>query len=232
MKYSIVFLITVIFFTFPTNIFASSYGDGIYGDGVYGGDSSSSSNSVQSVTSAATTFFCSLQPPTTAPYLYEIDVTDTSATLFFTPAGNPNDTYFISYGQQTNNESYGTQFPMGNTTGALSYTINALSPNTAYTFMVRGGNGCKPGNWSNSLMITTQKNGIKITKKFYVSQSMAVIQTLKQNPIIQSSPVYIKPPIDEEQKEPEPIKKNFFSLGIHSKFYKKFISKKITYDES
>src|SRR6266567_924495 len=94
------FFISVLFISplfLPLTAFADTYGSGSYGGGVYGAQSSSNnnntSNTVSSAVSAATNtvsaFFCSTQAPSSAPNLYEIDVTNTTAKVFFSPAGGP-----------------------------------------------------------------------------------------------------------------------------------------------
>ena len=50
---------------------------------------------------------------------------------------------------------FGTKFAYGNSDGALSYTINDLEKNTTYYFKIRGGNGCMPGEWSNTVAVKT-----------------------------------------------------------------------------
>lgn len=164
----------------PIIIFASTYGSGTFGGGNYGEGSSPSSGSSgnSSVSNTISSFFCSAQAPSSAPNLYEIDVTSTTAKVFFSPAGGPYDQHYISYGQGNNNEGYGIDVSTGQTSGALFYVIEQLSPGTMYTFKVRGGNGCKPGPWSNTLTIQTLASGSKTTKKFYLNSQAQYIQAL------------------------------------------------------
>ena len=165
----------------PLTALADTYGSGNYGDGAYGAQSSSSnSNPVSSAVSAASNtisaFFCSAQAPSSAPNLYEIDVTSTTAKVFFSPAGGPYDQHFISYGQGNNSEGYGIDLSTSQTSGALFYDIEQLSPSTVYTFKVRGGNGCKAGPWSNTLTIQTLSSRSKAIKKFYPTSQAPYVQ--------------------------------------------------------
>jgi hypothetical protein len=170
----------------PTSVFADTYGSGTYGGGAYGEQgSSSNSNPVSSAISAASNtisaFFCSTQAPSSAPNLYEIDVTSTTAKVFFSPAGGPYDQHFISYGQGNNSEGYGIDLNTSQTSGALFYVIEQLSPSTVYTFKVRGGNGCKAGPWSNTLTIQTLSSRSKAIKKFYPSSQAHYVQAPAAN---------------------------------------------------
>jgi len=179
-------LTTIILFVspvlMPLTAFASTYGSGTYGNCDYntGCTSSSSSNPVNSAVSAASNtisaFFCSAQAPSSAPNLYEIDVTSTTAKVFFSPAGGSYDQHYISYGQGTNSEGYGIDLSTSQSPGALFYVITQLSPSTVYTFKVRGGNGCKPGPWSNTLTIQTLSRSSKTTKKFYPNSQAQYVQ--------------------------------------------------------
>lgn len=111
--------------------------------------SSSGSNNNSSVGAPV----CSDQKPGSAPQLFKIDIAGTSAKLFFAPASDPVNKYFIAYGLTAKAEGYGVEYSQGHSDGVLSYTINLLSPNTTYYFKVRGGNGCVPGDWSNEMEI-------------------------------------------------------------------------------
>lgn len=111
----------------------------------------SSSNSSVSAPS------CSQNAPSGIPNLYQIDSSATSVTLYFTPVLGA-DSYYISYGTNSSANQFGASFSNLDTSGALSYTINDLSPGTTYYFTVRGGNGCATGNWSN--IRSSKTNGI------------------------------------------------------------------------
>lgn len=161
-----------ILFAFPLVTFADTYGSGSYGGGVYNAQSASSTN----VVSAVIAFFCTNQAPSTAPNLYEIDTTNTTAMIYFAPAGNPYDYHYISFGQGNNTEGYGGQINTSQSPGALSYKVNFLSPSTVYTFKVRGGNGCKPGPWSNSLTVQTLSSRSKSMKKFFPNNQVHYIK--------------------------------------------------------
>lgn len=96
--------------------------------------------------------------PDHAPDLFQIDTTETTATLYFTPVNNAVSYYFIRYGFTKYDDRFGVSFNQGSYDGVLSYTINALSPNTKYYFNVRAGNGCAVGKWSNTLTVITRNN--------------------------------------------------------------------------
>src|SRR5882672_5882597 len=172
---NVAFILIMSFFLSPAAAFASTYGSGSYGGCTYTSgcttSDSTSSNSISSAINSArnaiTTFFCTDQPPSSAPNLFQIDVTNTTAQLYFAPAGGPYDRHYVAFGQGNDNEGYGAEFSTNHPTGALTYTVKLLKPSTAYTFKVRGGNGCKPGTWSQTLTVKTQSAKGKKLAKFY-----------------------------------------------------------------
>lgn len=177
-KLSVIFLfISILTFCFPTGVMAANYGDGNYGDCAYGtgctssdGGGSAFSSAVNSAGSAVSAFICTNQAPSSAPNLYQINVTSTTATVYFSPAGSPYDRHYISYGSGNNSEGNGVEIMTSQSSGAISYQVTQLSPGNVYTFKVRGGNGCEPGPWSSNLMIQTQAKGSRTIAKFYPKQ--------------------------------------------------------------
>ncbi len=108
---------------------------------------------------------CGDTKPSSSPDLFEIDVNNVSANLFFSPASGPQNKYYVSYGLTQKAEDYGVEYEQGASSGVLSYSIYMLSPNRVYYFKVRAGNGCMPGNWSRTMRIkTSDSTGIT---KFY-----------------------------------------------------------------
>jgi hypothetical protein len=118
---------------------------------------------------------CSAQAPSGIPDLFQIDAADTHATLYFAPVNNPVTNYYISYGYSSGDERFGTLTNQGNSSGALSYTVNSLSPNTTYYFRIRPQNDCMPGNFGNEMKITTAKKSSSIIRyyKDFVSQILS-----------------------------------------------------------
>jgi len=110
------------------------------------------------VTNTTATPTCSDVTPTNSPDLFQIDRTGADATLHFTPVGGSNNYYFIAYGLSVFDERYGVSFSSGYSSGAITYPIHDLDPGTTYYFKIRGGNGCQPGNWSNTLQVTRASN--------------------------------------------------------------------------
>lgn len=109
---------------------------------------------------------CSQIPPSSAPDLFQIDASSTSAALFFAPAGNPYSNYVVSYGYSSGDERFGTQFDLSNWPGVRGYLIQDLEPNTTYYFKIRAGNGCAAGEWSDYMSIRTRLSGAT-WKSFY-----------------------------------------------------------------
>jgi len=112
--------------------------------------------------SSASAPVCTDFKPSSSPDLFQIDVSYNSATVFFTPVNSNTDKYFISYGFSENDERFGVEFK-----GVLSYTIQSLEPKTKYYFRIRAGNGCKTGEWSNTLGVKTQTNKNNKINHFY-----------------------------------------------------------------
>lgn len=98
---------------------------------------------------------CSDTKPEKAPELFQIDVTKTTAKLFFTPVNNAITNYTIIYGLERGRDDFGVSFPFGKYEGVIDYTINDLSPNTKYYFRVRADNGCRTGWTSDSMSVST-----------------------------------------------------------------------------
>lgn len=122
------------------------------------GGGSSSGN-----TSSAWT--CTNSQPSGSPNLFQVDVSQTQALLYFAPVQNA-DNYFIAYGYISGDQRFGVAL-VGQSSGVLSYTLNSLSQNTTYYIQTRAGNGCMPGSWGNTMKVTTAKNGnIRYYKDF------------------------------------------------------------------
>lgn len=99
---------------------------------------------------------CHDTKPPSQPDLFQIDVNDTQASLYFAPTPGA-DRFYISYGDGETVDQYGVEVVSGESTGVIGFTINHLQPGQRYTFTVRSGNGCMPGDWSNRMTITTRR---------------------------------------------------------------------------
>lgn len=108
---------------------------------------------------------CYDSKPSDTPRIRKIYIKPDHAILYFTAVQRHNTYYFISYGFNSGDQRFGVQFPFGASKGHwIKYSINHLAPNTTYYFQVRGGNGCRTGNWSSWAKATTPKNGHQIYK--------------------------------------------------------------------
>ncbi len=112
---------------------------------------------------------CSDPAPVGAPTLYQVNLTGNSATIYFVPVSGAS-SYYVSYGPNSNADSFGVSFNNSQTNGAVEYTINNLYPASWY-FRVRGQNGCMPGNWSNTL----SSNGVLTTSVLGASTGPEVL---------------------------------------------------------
>ena len=116
-------------------------------------DNNSSSTSNSSSNSNSSAPVCGDDRPASIPDLFQIDATGTTAKLFFTPVSNTSD-FYISFSENADALRYGEKVNLMRE-GVQNETINLLKPNTIYYFMVRGQNGCMPGDWSNVMKIKT-----------------------------------------------------------------------------
>jgi hypothetical protein len=87
---------------------------------------------------------------------------------------------------------FGVQFPHGLYKGVIDYTIKELRPSTTYYFKVRGGNGCAPGGWSNTLSAKTEGYSIitPTPSQSMPSPTITAVPTKKpasQKPLLQKS---------------------------------------------
>ncbi|QQG41874.1 MAG: hypothetical protein HYV90_01010 [Candidatus Woesebacteria bacterium] len=141
--------------------------------------------------SAAGPSVCSAQAPSSAPHLLKADAFNNSVKLYFVPAGEPVDRYYLAYGLTENNPIYGFEYYQADNTGALSLTIKALKSNTNYYFRIRGGNGCMPGAWSNILRVKTGFGGSQSATTFVASPTptAASINVNPTSPIPTAMPV-------------------------------------------
>ncbi len=115
---------------------------------------STSSSSTSSSSTGSISSVCSSQKPSSAPDLFQISTSPTTATLYFTPV-SPATGYIVSYGTTPEANQYSYSFSYSNGSGAASYTIKELSRGTHYYFKIQGKNDCTAGDWSAALGQTT-----------------------------------------------------------------------------
>ncbi|MEK7186007.1 MAG: hypothetical protein AAB675_01430 [Patescibacteria group bacterium] len=186
-RFILLFILAILVnFFHPSSAFGSTYGSGTYGSGLYSvtstptptptsapsSGSSSSSNS-QSSGSSSGGGSCGDAGPSSAPNLFQITRNRSSATLYYSPAGNPVNKYFIAYGPSENNLIHGFE-TSGSGNGVQTAVVNKLS-NRGFVFKVRGGNGCAPGAWSRPLYIGTA------SRKYYPAPLPRIGNTIKYN---------------------------------------------------
>lgn len=95
---------------------------------------------------------CNDTAPGSAPSITSATAGTNSVTLTWTQATNPVTYYLVAYGTSSGNYSYGN--PNVGGSGTTSYTISNLSGGVTYFFVVRAGNGCKPGSFSGEVSVT------------------------------------------------------------------------------
>jgi hypothetical protein len=128
--------------------------------------SSSSSSSPSSYSPP----LCSNALPGGKPDLFQVDVTGTTAKLYFAPVASNADKYTVTFGYSSGDDRFNASMQHGLDSGVLSYTLNYLSPNTTYYVRLRADNGCKPGGWGNEMKITTagsSNTGLRYYKNIF-----------------------------------------------------------------
>ena len=122
-------------------------------------------------------YVCSDAAPNASPDLFQIDVTDTHAKLYFAPVNRNTNKYYISFGYTPGDMRFGGELA-GNSTGVRSYTINALSSKSTYYVRVRAGNGCATGGWSNEMKFMTTPKGNTNGQRFFKDFPTQVISSV------------------------------------------------------
>jgi len=102
---------------------------------------------------------CTDTAPTEAPNLYQITPGQGSATLYFSPPSGSYTGFIISYGLDANANTYSATMTQGTTTGAITYTVNALTPNSKYYFKVQAINNCATGPFSSAVSADIGSSG-------------------------------------------------------------------------
>lgn len=92
---------------------------------------------------------CMEKRPAGAPVLYQAVPSNGSVSLRWNPAPGPVTYYLLRYGTTKQNLEYG----LPNIGGAdtTNFTVAGLQNGQKYYFQVRAGNGCKPGEFSNTV---------------------------------------------------------------------------------
>lgn len=95
---------------------------------------------------------CNDTKPGSAPTLLSAIGGTNSVTLNWSEAKDPVSYYLVAYGVSPSNSTYGN--PNVGPKGTTSYTVSGLSGGVTYCFIVRAGNGCTPGDFSNQICTT------------------------------------------------------------------------------
>ena len=128
----------------------------------YPSSSSNSSNSSNSSSSTSTSI-CSEQKPSSAPLIISANAGINEVTLNWDKAIDPVSYYLVAYGVEPGKYIFGN--PNVGNKDTTSYSIQNLSGNTTYYFVVRAGNGCKPGDFSQEVSVFVP--GIQIAQQAF-----------------------------------------------------------------
>ncbi len=111
---------------------------------------------------------CSSYNPEGVPHIFQAQVGMRDVTLFFTRVKVNNSGYVIGYGYGFDNKlRFGDEILFNASAGVMSYSIHELEPGIEYFFLMHGQNGCMPGDWGNTVKVTTLGKGNKTSKTVY-----------------------------------------------------------------
>lgn len=119
---------------------------------------SNESNNALSNNNSNETQVCTETPPASIPQLYQVDRTRTTATLYFVPSSGNVSGYIIEYGENDKANQHAVKFDHPDQSGAVSYTIERLSPFSTWYFKVKSFHGCAYSDWSDIKTVETEKN--------------------------------------------------------------------------
>jgi len=156
---------------------------------------SSNNNNPSSEKPSSIPSSCNNTPPASTPDLFQINTSNNTTKIFFTPLSDTNH-YYISFSTKPTAEDYSADVTLARE-GVQDFTVNFLKPNTIYYFKVRGQNGCMPGNWSNIMKIKTN------SKIYY--KNFSPVETSSFNSINKTSIKNIPSPIITPEITPKPI---------------------------
>jgi hypothetical protein len=168
---------------------------------------------------------CTDTKPAFSPNLYQVNVSNTTADLYFTPIVDPVTKYRIYYGTKESefNQSKDVDKQTG---GAIKVTVTGLAPNTNYFFKVSALNGCQESDSSQTLSTKTTKLGARSYypgKPFTVNKFKSVntvTNTKLQNTKPSGSPLNLIPTQQIKQKVnevKETVQKQVVKSNILSK---------------
>lgn len=129
---------------------------------------------------------CGEEAPKSAPKIISALTTGKNEiTLTWEKAEGPVTYYLVAYGFEKNKPIYGNP-DVGNTT---SYTIKGLSGGFTYYFRVRAGNGCKPGGFSEEILVKVGGKFINSPAKGFKSGVLGSFKAKYQNKLALAKPV-------------------------------------------
>lgn len=95
---------------------------------------------------------CQDAKPGSAPIITSAEISNSNEVVInWSKANDPVSYYSVAYGTSQDIIEYGA--PNIGDKNTTSYTIGSLSKNTTYYFKVRAGNGCTPGDFSNTAIV-------------------------------------------------------------------------------
>jgi len=156
------------------------------------GNTSGSVITATANTNSHSAHVCHDPKPASAPDLFQINISGTNATLYYSPASGNVTGYYIAYTEKSGTLQHGIATHQKNSPGVLSYHIGYLKPNTYYYFSVRAQGGCNTGDWSPEMKVKTgYPNQSSPPNIFYKNSLWNRISTISSAVLGQTT---IKPP--------------------------------------
>lgn len=163
-------------------------------------NNSTSNNNSSNTNSSPSYAACTNPKPFSKSDLFQINTTENSAKLFFTPLADTSD-FYISFSQNPNAEEHGGQVTLTRE-GVQSHTIYQLKPNAIYYVKVRGQNGCRPGDWSDIVRFKTDSKTYYKNSNFF-NKIISTVRKITDSIASQIPPIPTLAPIIQTSQNKE-----------------------------
>lgn len=129
--------------------------------------------SMPTSTPAPTAYVCNETKPNCKPTIFQINTTDTKATLYVNPCTDSScKKYQFIYSAKSGGNDYSVTYDApSNTSGAINFDINALSPATKYYVRVKCTGSCSSGDEGGEFSFTTNNKNDTCINQFYTNGS-------------------------------------------------------------
>lgn len=153
---------------------------------------------------------CADAPPGSSPKLTSaVSSGAHTITLTWIDASDPVSYYLLTYGLSTGSYIYGNPNIGGQ--GTISYTVGGLATGTKYYFVIRAGNGCTPGTFSNELSAVAGGSPTPTPTPINTTTTVTSVPIQKNDILPADTP--IDTPIPTLEQTPTPLPTGGSSIG-------------------